>query len=195
MSRKTGGSSLDRASARELPIEKCSGEYEWFTPPDIIEAAQAVLGDFDLDPASNDIAQIAVRARRYFTRENDGLTQKWAGRVWINPPYSKELIEPFVVKLVEHVEAGDISEAILLVDNRTDTAWFHRAANCASRICFTRGRIRFLQPDGQQPGTPTNGSALLYFGADPAKFTKVFGEIGLVVLRHGSDLMSAMATM
>ena len=66
-------SAVERASSRELLVEKFTGEYEWNTPPEILEVAREVLGEFDLDPASNPTAQKVVRARRYFTKEDDGL--------------------------------------------------------------------------------------------------------------------------
>ena len=142
-------SAVERASSRELLVEKFTGEYEWNTPPEILEVAREVLGEFDLDPASNPIAQKVVRARRYFTKEDDGLAQPWSGRVWINPPYAQGLIDPFVAKLLEHVKGGEVTEAILLVDNRTDTRWFQLAARAAPRICFTCGRVRFVRPAGE----------------------------------------------
>ena len=30
----------------------------------------------------------------------DGLQLPWHGRVWMNPPYSKDLLAPFVDKLI-----------------------------------------------------------------------------------------------
>ena len=176
-------SAVDRATERELSVEKFTGEYEWNSPREILEAAREVLGDFDLDPASNPIAQEVVRARRYFTKDQDGLAQPWAGNVWLNPPYAKGLIHPFISKLIKHVEEGDVTGAIVLVDNRTDTRWFHSAARVASRICFTLGRLRFLRPGEEPGGTTINGSALLYFGSNPTRFAGVFDSIGLVVRR------------
>ncbi|MDP8929537.1 MAG: phage N-6-adenine-methyltransferase [Actinomycetota bacterium] len=63
-----------------------TGNVEWYTPRPYLDAAVAVMGAIDLDPASCDLAQRNVRAVRYFTTEDDGLRQDWWGRVWLNPP-------------------------------------------------------------------------------------------------------------
>ena len=39
--------------------------------------------------------------------------------------------------------------AIMLTHNYSDTAWFQDAAALADAICFTRGRVRFVDPDGE----------------------------------------------
>lgn len=41
-----------------------------------------------------------VPARRKFTKADDGLTQPWEGRVWMNPPYSKP--ERWVDRFIGH---------------------------------------------------------------------------------------------
>jgi phage N-6-adenine-methyltransferase len=172
--------------SRELLVQKFTGNPEWYTPADILASARLVLGDFDLDPASCDEAQQTVKAGRYFTLETDGLEQNWSGRVWLNPPYTDGVIGKFVTKLVSHVRSGEVSAAILLVDNKTDTRWFHEASDACSSICFTKGRIKFLRPGGE-PGSPTNGSAFFYFGDDPDTFERVFGDIGKVTRLSGKD--------
>jgi hypothetical protein len=47
------------------------------------------LGEIDLDPASNALAQSWIKAGNFFTIEDDGLKQQWFGRVWCNPPYGR----------------------------------------------------------------------------------------------------------
>lgn len=159
-----------------------TGENEWYTPGDVVDLARRVLGSFDIDPASNETAQRTVQAVTYYTKETNGLDKEWHGKLWMNPPYSSDLIGPFIRKLLAERSAGRVTGAIVLVDNRTDTSWFHEAAAAADRVCFTRGRIRFLRPIGEA-GSPINGSAFLYFGDDGALFEEVFAEIGMV-FRH-----------
>lgn len=161
-----------------------TGNDEWYTPQDLIERARKVLGGFDLDPASNDMAQEKVQAGAYYTAETNGLSHEWNGTVWLNPPYSQPLIGQFIEKLVEEVEAERCTGAIVLTHNYTDTRWFQTAARAADAICFTRGRVKFYSPSGAI-AAPTQGQAFFYFGADVAGFSAEFSEVGFVVeVRH-----------
>ena len=68
-----------------------SSSVEWFTPPDVIEAARATMGGIDLDPASCARANELVRAAKYFTKDDDGLRHPWHGaRVFLNPPGGRD---------------------------------------------------------------------------------------------------------
>lgn len=160
-----------------------TGENEWFTPALYIDAARSVLGDIDLDPATHPEAQSVVKASEFFTREDDGLTKDWHGRVWLNPPYAQPRIAQFVEKMVSEYASGNVSDAIMLTHNYTDTAWFHLAASTASMICFTRGRIRFIDIDGNECA-PTQGQAFFYYGTDTDGFAAEFAAFGFVVVCH-----------
>ena len=157
-----------------------TGENEWYTPPEWIELARNVMGAFDLDPASSEMAQRRIRAGKYFAIDDDGLNQEWSGRVWLNPPYSQPAISLFVEKLVCSYRKGSVTEAILLTHNYTDTAWFQLAAADADSICFPRGRVAFLSPTGEK-AAPTQGQAFFYYGIRPKIFLEVFGPVGFAV--------------
>lgn len=180
---------ISRAARKKLQLESAdnhrgqgTGENEWYTPAEYVEAARSVLGAIDLDPASSDRAQETVKAAEYFTLQNSGLGKPWHGRVWLNPPYAQPHVQHFVEKLVLELAEERVSAAILLTHNYTDTAWFHCAAKACAVLCFTRGRIAFVDPDGE-PCAPTQGQAFFYFGADRKQFTSVFKDFGFIVRR------------
>jgi hypothetical protein len=168
-----------RADTKAVHVAQNSGCFEWYTPAPLIAAARAVLGEIDLDPASSAKAQETVQARRFYTIEDDGLSKHWEGRVWLNPPYNQKLVDKFVLKLCQHFVAGDVPTALLLTNNATETAWFQEAAELASAICLPAGRVCFLDEGGNPCGSPLQGQAVLYFGAEKPRFAEAFSQFGL----------------
>lgn len=159
-----------------------TGENEWYTPLQYLEAARHVLGGIDVDPATSAQAQETVRAAAFFTAADNGLLHEWNGSVWMNPPYSQPFIQLFIEKLVLEVREGRTTAAIALTHNYTDTEWFHIAARACQAMCFTRGRIKFVSPEGEE-AAPTQGQAFFYFGDKVAYFADVFSQFGFVVVR------------
>ena len=135
------------------------------------------MGAIELDPSSTEAANSVVNADAFYTAEQDGLRYHWRGRVWLNPPYSSELIGKFCEKLAGHVTDGDVSEAIALVNNGTETGWFNALISVASAVCFPRGRVRFWSPI-RESATPLQGQAVIYFGPNVDKFRAEFAHIG-----------------
>lgn len=160
----------------------CTGNNERYTPHHILDMARDVFGGvIDLDPASSDAANKNVKANRYYTVETNGLLRAWSGNVWLNPPYSRDLIPLFISKLLHDYYSGAINQAIVLTHNNTEASWCQDLTGAATAICFPRGRIRFVDPDGSVPkGAPLQGQIITYLGHHPDKFREAFKSLGVV---------------
>ena len=162
-------------------VAQNSGNNEWYTPPEYIEAARVVLGGIDLDPASSPIANEIIKADKFYSSDDNGLEREWAGRIWMNPPYSQPEIEQFSKKLTASIESGNVTEAIVLVNNATETYWFQNMLAYCEAVCLIRGRVRFIDPQGNPSGAPLQGQALLYFGANREKFVEAYSKTGTIL--------------
>ncbi len=176
----SGEITITGAEKESLMLSSMSNE--WYTPSKYVEAARAVMGSFDIDPASNEEANKTIKAKTFYTKDNDGLTKKsWPGKVWLNPPYGG-IAADFTKKLVEQFEEGITTEAILLVNaNSTDTGWFAPLWNYT--LCFTNHRINFMSPDNDGVNNSTHGSVFIYMGAHRQRFIDCFKQFGVVVER------------
>ena len=160
-----------------------SGEVEWYTPAEVIAAAREVMGDIDLDPASCDTANDIVNAAEFYDKEQDGLSLEWHGRVFMNPPYAAGLVGVFTDKLLSHVRTESVSEAVVLVNNATETKWFQALAQASDAICFPKSRIRFWNPNRNESMTGLQGQAVVYFGPNTGRFRTVLSKQGVTVAR------------
>jgi phage N-6-adenine-methyltransferase len=165
-------------------VGKMTGCEERYTPKKYVDSARQVMGGIDLDPATNCHAQKVIKAKRFYSKDDDGLSKKWKGRVWLNPPYTVRVIDRFVEKLLGHIEGGDVSQAVLLTNNNTDTEWWQSGADAAAAICFTKGRIAFYDKSGETTA-PTNGQTFFYFGRRGKAFAAAFVKHGLIL--HGDS--------
>lgn len=153
-----------------------SATDEWLTPPALL----AVLGTFDLDPCAPPPAgRPWPTARRHFSLEDDGLSQDWTGRVFVNPPYSE--VEMWMDRLAEH---GD---GIALVFARCETAWWFRSVwPVAAGILFLAGRVTFHRGDGSasKAGHNSGGpSVLVAYGESNVEALRSSGLSGALVGR------------
>lgn len=167
----------------EAPGRGASVEY--YTPPSIFEA----LGlEFDLDPCHPRLWLPWTPAFERYSLPEDGLTLPWFGRVWLNPPYLDferachptkctkkrcvkrgyhlEKDEPGMVAWLEKMHAH--GNGVALVFARTGTRWFHDIAVNADALCFVKGRVVFVDANGDPAGESGAGadSLLIAWGED-----------------------------
>jgi hypothetical protein len=152
-----------------------SNTGDWHTPPEIVEAVRDLFGIIDLDPCSNSHEAPNVPALVHFTREDDGLSRPWFGRVYLNPPYGKG-IGPWIEKVREEHEAGRVTAAVVLVKAATDTRWFRVLSERYPR-CEVAGRLKFSGCKNPAPFP----SVLFYLGDEVQRFADVFGRFGVLV--------------
>jgi hypothetical protein len=138
--------------------------------------AREVLGSIDLDPASNALAQSWIQAEKIYTKEDNGLEQKWAYNVFCNPPYGRS-VEEWLNKAIDGYQWGDISACIMLL-NRTGAAWYKKRKREVTAICEVDRRIAFLDESGKLQSSPRYYNDFIYLGKRPDKFESVFSAIG-----------------
>ena len=147
-----------------------NGKDEWLTPPEIIKA----LGRFDIDPCAP-IVRPWDTAEKHFTREDNGLTQTWEGRVWLNPPYGTEAGK-WLKRLAYH------GSGIALTFARTETKMFFESVwGKADAVLFLSGRLRFYDVNGKRGGTAGAPSVLIAYGKENVEALKRSGLKGYFI--------------
>ncbi len=180
---------IESAIAQKVP----KGKHEKFisaksdehcTPKYFLAAVVECMGGIDLDPASNSKDNPNVPATNHLTLEDDALKHDWAGRVFLNPPFSE--VSKFLKKLMAEIESGRVTEAIVLTKSDTRTNWYKQLRQNAQALCFADGYHRF----GDADNSATFGVLLTYFGDNPDRFREVFAKFGVCALL-GIDELAA----
>lgn len=150
---------------------------DWRTPDFVLEAVRHALGGkIDFDPcASDDPSHWFADGQNLSLAEgHDGLNEPWAGRAFVNPPFSD--LAAWTEKCLEENALRGV-EVVQLLAARTDTRSWHRDVARAAAVCFWKGRIRFV---GAKAGCPFP-VAFAYWGAWPWRFYAAFKDHGRVV--------------
>lgn len=160
--------------------DKDHSTVDWYTPPAIVEALGGKEG-FDLDPCTpEDPSRLpAPTARRMITPSQDGLATSWWPRafVWLNPPYGKGM-DKWMAKLANHPGGG-----VALVPGHMDPAWMHEFVlnhPNTTAILLTRGRLKFVRPDGSTGTAAPTGSVFVAYGQRAARNLQRAQEHGVV---------------
>jgi hypothetical protein len=141
------------------------------TPRWILDA----LGVFDLDPAAADPRPWAC-ARRNYTEADDGLSRRWVGRTFLNPPFDRRVVGQWIQRLADH------GRGTALLHARTEAGWFEPIWAHASGILFLADRIHFYKPDGsEQPANSGAPAVLVAFGQEDLERLRQSGISGVLV--------------
>lgn len=156
------------------------GSDVWLTPPDLLDALGGPLS-FDFDPCAAPEPRPWPTARVMNSRlDNDGLSIRWAGRVWLNPPYTRGELDRWLARMAAH------DHGTALIPAATETVHFRRRVwESASGLLFLYGRLCFYAGDGsRQRGRVNNSggpSVLCAYGADDLDRLEASGLDGRLV--------------
>jgi len=164
---------------KNLTTLMTSDSNEWYTPDDIINRVLKTFETIDLDPCSNSHLTPCIPAAKHFTKDDNGLSKKWHGRIYMNPPYGRE-IKAWVEKLISEYLQGNIIEAIALLPARIDTQWFNLLTEYP--WCGIRGRLKF---SGWKDAAPFP-SCVFYLGNSPSAFFVAFRDMGPIYTKVNS---------
>lgn len=120
-----------------------SNKHDWETPQFLFDGLNAEFG-FELDVCAT---EANAKCKRFFSADDDGLKQVWAGVCWMNPPYGRE-IERWIAKAFESAKSGAL--VVCLVPARTDTRWWHKYVT-RGEIRYLRGRLKFGTAENSAP--------------------------------------------
>lgn len=159
----------------------------WYTPSMYTDMAREVMGGIDLDPFSSKTANRHIKASRFFDVESNAFDQIWfkeQGTVFMNPPYGRKMIDASVDIFLANVKSKSIAQAVVLVNNATETKWFQSLLRYAPILCMPGRRIAFETEDGKHVSGNTRGQVFFYFGQRVQRFKKVFGQIGAILIAN-----------
>jgi site-specific DNA-methyltransferase (adenine-specific) len=138
-----------RAAARQS-VHFSSGTC---TPQALFDELSRIFGGFTLDPCASEQNAKCVK---FFRASDDGLRQSWNGKVFMNPPYGRE-IGKWVKKAWDESLRGAL--VVCLLPARVDTRWWHDYAS-KGHVYFLKGRLKF----GDARNSAPFRSAIVTFG-------------------------------
>lgn len=144
---------------------------DYYTPAWVFERMGL---SFDLDVASPPSGIPWIPAARYFTMEDDGLTQPWTGRVWMNPPFSAAT--SWVRKFIEH------RNGVCLVP-QAKAQWHVELWDAADAVAVPHSRFTFT-------GGPAEGNIrfAVMFAAFGDECVEAISRLGTVRRAAGSSI-------
>ena len=155
-----------------------SDSDERYTPVWVLDLVGRILDGIDLDPCAD--PQKRVPAQRHLTKEDDGLSCGWSGKVFLNPPFSKS--SAWIKHLSIYCHTGSISEAVVLVPVMAlnNKSYSLLMKGTASAFAMIGRELSFLDQNYKEMGTAnTFPFALVYVGDRTQHFLDQVRDVGI----------------
>ena len=144
---------------------------EWETPQCLFDELNDEFG-FTVDVCATFENK---KCKNFYSPVQDGLTRRWDGVCWMNPPYGKKIKHWIARAFLSSLKGATV---VCLVPSRTDSGWWHDYA-MKGEIRFIRGRIKFSNSKWNAPFP----SAIVIFRPnkkiDRTKYHGVYQQTGL----------------
>ena len=162
-------------------IEDDEFNDENYTKEYVVKPFRDLVDGFDLDPFSCDRANQIIQALTFWTKADDAFSKDWSTyrNKWINPPYSKGLIERAVAMTIGYSHIGN---SFLLTNSNTSSDWYLEAQKrCTCYLTFNH-RLEFTNPknDGKKKKSGNDASQTLFYFGDrtPQQIKTSCGHLG-----------------
>lgn len=157
---------------------------EWYTPPHVFEA---MGGAFDTDVAAPPGGCGWIPAYEFISKGVDGLSHRWSGFVWMNPPFGgRNGLTPWLARFFEW------GYGVALTPDRPSAPWWQEAARQADAILFVSPKLKFIGADGRPGASPAQGTTLMAAGARAVRALERAERRGLGFLTYGTDQQRAI---
>lgn len=177
------------ASGKTFPmsnnfVDKSCKSTVYITPTKYLDPVRIYFGGtipFDIATEPSNPA----KADKFWTKEDDALSKDWPDEAFLNPPYGK-VMKIWTDKIAMECGKGKTVIALLPCGARFSTRYWQKdiLQRDLTSICFVKGRIPFLRPDGTKAKSNPYDSAFYGFNVDPEYFEECFSVLGKVTTVH-----------
>lgn len=172
---------LPSGEFRPVPVQR---DY-WETPQEIVEEGSYLLNFVPLI----DAAATAENSKcvHFISEEMDALETDWVEyakslglkpHFFLNPPYSKGLINLFMMKAFTEARKG--ASVMCLIPPSVSSSWWHDSVEVARDLGMLtqknrRGRINYIPPPGVEESSARGDATFVLFRPNPA--IKLFKKV------------------
>ncbi|KAK3259701.1 hypothetical protein CYMTET_31314 [Cymbomonas tetramitiformis] len=175
---------VDHNTEAPLDVFLSSQSDRWFTPGTIISSSRRVLKSIDLDPFSEVLANLVVRAQKIYTRKDNGYKLELFGRVFMNPPggmYNGVSGNGYAFeRLLNAYKAGKVQAFIAVLKAAVGYKWFNLIDECV--YCRLFEGQSFTSPIKETNAKSPHGYVVVYGGADVVLFAQEFSQWGRIIV-------------
>lgn len=150
------------------------GPDEWYSPPILTEASRLIMGGIDLDPFSSKEANQFIKAKKFYSKLSNALTQHWEGRVYLNPPFSIRKTEEIINKAMMHYSQGHITAMVWVMPQWCSCPSLLHSKSKADAYQRIGSKIGFVSPNTE---VYKESIDMMYFGNNSKFAAEVFKSV------------------